>query len=126
MGNKVKIDVKILHYVNGQNIQAIGDVGSYLDNGDIESFLDIEPLYIDEKLLNGQILSLAAINDYCAAIDSYCRKVAGKMIPYDTECEGYLLQFYYNDELISSALLNNYSDFFGHDLDLEDLEIADY
>lgn len=123
MGNKVKIDVKILHYVNGQNIQAIGE--SYLDNGDIESFLDIEPFYIDEKFLNGQILSLSEINSYCAAIDNYCRKVAGKMIPYETDYEGYLLQFYYNDELISSALLNNYSDFFGHDLDLEDLEIAE-
>lgn len=118
MGNKVKVDVKILRYVNGQNIQALGDV-------DIELFLDIEPLYIDEKLLNGQILSLATINDYCSAIDNYCRKVAGKMIPYNTNYEGYLLQFYYNDELISSALLNNYSDFFGHDLDLEDLEIAE-
>ncbi|HEY8390548.1 MAG TPA: hypothetical protein VIL26_06340 [Clostridia bacterium] len=125
MGNKVKIEVKILHYVNGQNIRAIGDVESYLDSGDIESFLDIDPLFINKELLSGQILSLSAINDYCSAIDNYCRKVAGKMIPYDTECEGYLLLFYYDDELISSALLNNYSDFFGHDLDLDDLEITE-
>lgn len=118
MGNKVKIDVKIIRYVNGQNIHALGDV-------DIELFLDVEPLYIDEKLLNGQILSLVDINNYCSIIDNYCRKVAGKMIPYDTEYEGYLLLFYYDDELISSALLNNYSDFFGHDLELDDLEIAE-
>ena len=116
MGNKVRVDVKVIHYVNGQNIQGIDDV---------EMFWNIEPLYIDEKLLNGQILSLVDINNYCSAIDNYCRKVAGNMIPYDTNKEGYLLQFYYNDELISSALLNNYSDFFGHDLDLEDLEIAE-
>ena len=108
MKNRIKIEVKIYHYVNGRDIQYT----SY-----------IEPLYINKKLLNGRIFPLSAINDYCSAIHNYCKELAKNIIPYDANYEDYLVQFWYNDELISSTLLSNYSDYFGQNI--EDVEIAD-
>lgn len=108
MKKKVKIEVKIFHYINGRDIQYT----SY-----------IEPLYINEKLLNGQILPLSAINDYCREIDRYCKELAKNIIPYDVNFEDYLVQFWYNDEMLSSILLSSYSDYFGQNI--ENVEIAE-
>lgn len=101
-----KVKVEVLHYVNGRGVH----------------ISDAEPLEIDERLLNGQILPLSAVNDYCSVIYNYCKNFAKRTVPYDTNHEDYMLQFWHKGDLISSALLSNFSEFFGQK---DDAEIAE-
>lgn len=103
MENKIRIGVMISHYTYAQGRQYTSD---------------IEPLEVDEETLKDQVLLQKAIDEYCQAL-------ASVMIPYDTEWEDYILAFWYNDVPIKRAFLGDYSDYFGRELDEDDIEIAE-